>query len=589
MWNARNTIRVTGTLTLLVYLQILGFSPGFASDVHAVYSPILQVLLLFAAAFGAYVITARCIFSSAAVSNWREVFLWGLVFRAVMWPSLPIQEVDFCRYVWDGAVSYKGIDPYQFSPSQVIAAAQYPTSVIRDSDLRHLVREYQQREGLRQIANRVHYGSLTTPYPPVSQAVFAFAHVFCPQDASEWTFTLTFKAIILLFDAATAIALMAILRFLGYSQSLVVLYWWCPLVIKEFANSGHLDSIAVFFVVASFYFLLKACFRPKATDAKPREAMLANDNATLTLVYSIASAGLLACGVGAKLFPLVLAPLWAVTLFRRNKYECLLPIVVFAITTVTVCWPMFAKTQFAQQHLAQQDATARSKSQSSIDTPEVTSVNPSGIEAFYRYWEINDLVFLFVVENLKPASQVADQPTAWFVVTSESWRATNHKIWQKRLGIDKDEEVAFVLTRRLLAGIFCIAVAGICVFVFRNPTQENILTAVFLTLAWLWFLSPTQNPWYWTWAIPFLPFMRNRAWIAVSGLALIYYLRFWFKAHFVYTTVLSTAYKGLLFFDFIMPWVEFGPWLLVLILMWLRNQKIRSEKSVRAEAGGTTT
>ena len=24
----------------------------------------------------------------------------------------------------------------------------------------------------------------------------------------------------------------------------------------------------------------------------------------------------------------------------------------------------------------------------------------------------------------------------------------------------------------------------------------------FLVLAWFWLLSPTQNPWYWTWALP---------------------------------------------------------------------------------------
>lgn len=570
MLNSRNTIRLVGTISLLVYLAIYGLSQKFGVDTELVQRPILIVLSLFAVAFALYVFAVKRVLSAKVSPDWREVFFWGLVFRAVLWPSLPIQEVDLYRYVWDGAVSRAGVDPYQFPPQQIVSAANDPNAAINDPDLRRLVRMYQDHEGLRQVANKVHFAFLTTPYPPVSQAVFSFAHHFCPADASEQRYTLTFKAVVLLFDVATALVLMAMLQFLGYSRSVVLLYWWCPLVIKEFANSGHLDSIAVFFVTASFFFLLKACFYSTAPDAELKERSAVPPRSPFG--NSLASAVFLAFGVGAKLFPLVLAPLWAITLFRRKKCEWRLPVVAFVAATVVICWPMFARTEFVKQRLAGQSVSGISDSNSVPPPNEVQADTPSGIEAFYRYWEINDLLFLFVVENLKPASQIGDQPSAWFVITSEPWRASTHQAWQSRLGTPENE-VAFVLTRGLMVGIYGIVVAGVCVFVFRNPTPENVLTGGFLTIAWLWFLGPAQNPWYWTWAVPFLPFVRNRVWIAVSGLAFLYYLRFWFEGHFVEATVLSTPYTGLAFFDFVIPWFEFGPWFLVLILVWGRSRR----------------
>ncbi len=55
----------------------------------------------------------------------------------------------------------------------------------------------------------------------------------------------------------------------------------------------------------------------------------------------------------------------------------------------------------------------------------------TGLAAFTGQWQMNDFLFLLVVENLKPVAQVAkdetrtQQPTrkaTWFVVTSEQGR-----------------------------------------------------------------------------------------------------------------------------------------------------------------------
>jgi hypothetical protein len=107
----------------------------------------------------------------------------------------------------------------------------------------------------------------------------------------------------------------------------------------------------------------------------------------------------------------------------------------------------------------------------------------------------------------------------------------------------------------------------------RAESSDEWLSAAFLTVAWFWLLLPTQNPWYWTWALPFLPFARGRAWLAVSGLAFVYYVRFWMTSHFPDGQVLGTPYNGALFFDYVVTWFEFGPWFIALIAstLWRRS------------------
>ena len=105
----------------------------------------------------------------------------------------------------------------------------------------------------------------------------------------------------------------------------------------------------------------------------------------------------------------------------------------------------------------------------------------------------------------------------------------------------------------------------------QSHSHQRLLEAVFLTLAWFWLLLPTQNPWYLTWCLPFLPFARGRAWFALSGLAFVYYLRFWMTARFS-SPVLGTPYPGAQFFDFVVTWLEYAPWVLWLIVGWRRHR-----------------
>jgi hypothetical protein len=141
------------------------------------------------------------------------------------------------------------------------------------------------------------------------------------------------------------------------------------------------------------------------------------------------------------------------------------------------------------------------------------------------------------------------------------------------LGLDDPLETPFLNARVITTLVFGLLATGLCVLAFRRSTLEGWLEAAFLTIAWFWLLSPTQNPWYWTWAMALLPFARSRLWLLISGLTMLYYARFWLQAHFDGVEVMASGYSGEAFFDLVVTWIEFGPWLVCLLAVNLLRQR----------------
>lgn len=580
--NSKLAIHIAGFICLLCYVAVYALSAQFAADVPLIERPILPVLGYFVLAFAVYAcvfIYFRDVLSNNAevVSNnfgILELFLWGLAFRLIVWPSVPIQEVDIYRYVWDGAVSEAGVDPYAYSPLKVreLAGSQAEFSV-ENEGMRPLVDELHQREGLRDVVNKVHYEHLTTLYPPVSQWVFHSSAKIAGPDATESQYLRVFKAIMLLFDMATALAVIGLLRRAGMRPQLFVGWWWCPLVIKEFANSGHLDSIAVFLLTLSALLLVIGLgFVGKSASGESTQLPTTEQGVT-RFGYCVVSCFALALAVGAKLFPVVLAPIWAVCIFKRYRWAVVIPAIVFCSATVVVCWPMVSQTALVQSVMNSEVSELQEEKVEAEVKKKADS--GSGIEAFYDYWEMNDLLFLIVVENLKPNGMVKNSP-AWFVVMPDDWRVGLNRVGGRYLDAPEDQ-IPFRMARLVYVGSFFLVIVGLCWKLFRNQAQPDtplgVLNASFLVLAWLWFLGPVQNPWYWTWALPFLPFAKNKWWFAVSGLSLAYYLRFWFEGHFAQVEVWPTPYIGIDFFYFVVPWIEFGPFLILLAISSIHSRR----------------
>lgn len=569
-------LALLGFVSWLMYLVIALSAQSLHEEGSGSHS-LLPLLTLFGLAFGCYLAAIRV--ARRAPRDRRllaTIIVFGVAFRGALLLSDPIEEIDLYRYLWDGAVTRQGVSPFRHSPQQVLASSSADDL---PDDLARLVALRDSSPELMAILQRVHFGELPTIYPPVSQAVFALAASITPANSSLWTRMTVMKAWFVGFDLATLLLVVRLLRLTDRPVGWAVAYAWCPLLIKEIANSGHLDSLAVFLTTLSLWLAVRVLFQP-GTAASNRWA-------------ATASSLVLALAVGAKLYPLILAPLVFWSFIRRFGGRAMIgPTVVFVAVTACLAWPMWP----AQQTVATTTETL-DPAQVMIPSPEVAPVPPpevsaqprdpsQSLRAFLSRWEMNDFLFLLVMENLRPTAHLPKGEVAWFSVVPESWRTAPVEQLASWVPVPH-ERMPFLVTRGLTSLMFLIVALWFGGRAARSADAADWLQYSFLTVAWFWLLLPTQNPWYWTWALPLLPFARGRAWLVLSGLALTYYLRFWFAFHFRDSTVPGTRYPGPFFFDYVVTWLEFAPWFGWLLIEALRRGKRLQDPSfVAREAPG---
>ncbi len=575
--NGIGPLAVLAVVSAVIYVVITFLSSQFAFASPTTTRPIILVLLFFGLLFAAYLLAIR--YAARAKQNsgltWMIV-LAAIAFRVIVFFSVPIQEVDIYRYLWDGAVSSEGISPFRYPPRQILWADATGTE---DSELRKLARLRDQTPALAEVLRRVHFADLPTIYPPTSQAVFYCAAQTTPGDASVATRVRVMKAWLIGFDLGILLLVIQLLRISRLPAGLSLVYAWCPLLLKEIANSGHLDVIAVFPTTLAVYMVVRLQFGSEKT--------LPNAKNTAGMVLT---ALILAAAIGAKLYPVVLAPLILFTLLRRFGWCALVfPTAVFFLATFLLLRPILPTpsksvvTISANQSdpsgiLRPAGTDAIESFQSTGQTPDQLGPrnDPSlGVTTFLKSWEMNDFIFMILVENLKPVVDGTENTPVWFSIVSDDVRQQVVNSVARRFSIPV-AEAPFMATRLVTSFAFVMIACWLARRASKRQDIASFCEAGFLTLAWFWLLLPTQNPWYWLWALPLLPFVRNRAWLALSGIVLVYYLRFWLDYHFANTAVMGTAYHGTAFFDFVVTWLEYAPWFVWLGIEYWQRRKISS-------------
>ncbi len=151
------------------------------------------------------------------------IIVIALAMRALLLPGTPV-STDIFRYIWDGRVQAAGISPYLHLPA--------------NEALQHL-----RDDAIYPYINRLDYAP--TIYPPMAQIVF-----FLVTRISE---SVTFmKAAMVGFEALAVWAILRLLAALGLPATHVLLYAWHPLPLWEFARSGHIDAVAIAFLMLAF-------------------------------------------------------------------------------------------------------------------------------------------------------------------------------------------------------------------------------------------------------------------------------------------------------------------------------------------------
>ncbi len=216
-----------------------------------------EFLLLDAALFACYVaaITRLPRVSGTDRSPLLVIVAVGVLCRVILLVGPPSLSDDVSRYLWDGRVQQAGINPYRYPPDHhELAFLRTPG----DAEINH--------------------PALETIYPPLAQWVFRAAATVSPTVFAQ-------KAAFALFDVATIGAVAALLLRRGRPPAWCLIYAWNPLVLIEFAHSGHLDALAIFWLVLALWAL--AGHRPAGGMASLALSALAKYFAVLLLPYAV--------------------------------------------------------------------------------------------------------------------------------------------------------------------------------------------------------------------------------------------------------------------------------------------------------------
>ncbi|MFQ5857405.1 MAG: hypothetical protein ACE5LU_17500 [Anaerolineae bacterium] len=187
-------------------------------------------LTLFFAAFALYLGAAVLILrrpTSVGASPLVTIAIFAILFRVPLWITTPTLSTDIWRYLWDGRLINHAINPYA-TPVDAPALDYLATP-------------------LRQ---RVDHAWMATPYPPAAELVFAGVYRLAPENPTAMQVTFT------LFDLATAVVIVRLLRRLSIPDERVLIYAWNPLIVVEFAHSAHVDSLMTLFGMLAIYWLI---------------------------------------------------------------------------------------------------------------------------------------------------------------------------------------------------------------------------------------------------------------------------------------------------------------------------------------------
>jgi len=196
-----------------------------------------------AAAGGLYLASLLPTRRRHAMLSFRWIMGVAIAARLVVSMAPPMLESDYQRYLWDGAVTANGINPYRYAPSEMM---------LDELEGVHAQKLDTLSERAGGVLERVNHPTLTTIYPPVAQGAFALAYFVEPLKP------LGLRVVFGLADLATLLLLARLLVACGLPASQLVWYAWNPLLLREVYSSLHMDMLLLPLIVLAMLGAVRA-------------------------------------------------------------------------------------------------------------------------------------------------------------------------------------------------------------------------------------------------------------------------------------------------------------------------------------------
>lgn len=381
------------------------------------------------------------------------IFSIGLVARLILLPTVPILEDDFNRYLWDGAVTVNGDNPYKYSPKEFIDSTSSPE--IAPQELYILAEES------KEIIELINHPHIRTIYPPVAQFGFALSYLIKPWSVSVW------KSVILIVDIIVFVLLLLILGKLNYLKILVIIYWWNPILIHEFYSAAHMDILMYPLLLLAVLMFMKQNY--------------------------ISSTTFLALSAGVKVWPIALIPIVLSKLFKDKK-KFIIALVTSGTIVLLLSIPII-----------------------------ITKLDDSlGFVTYTKNWTNNEAIFQLINLGIKEFISLF--------------------------------EINYHCSLCVARWIVMVGFASFVLYLTISSTNNNkhFILKSFLLISIMYLVSPTQFPWYYTWALPFLVLNPRLSFIIYAVFLPLYQLKY--------------SYPVLI-------WVEHIP-IVIMFIVELSNKKI---------------
>ena len=154
------------------------------------------------------------------------IFAFALLFRLILLPTRPALSDDMYRYLWDGRVQARGLNPYRYPPNAPEVAGLH--------------------KGDQAVWKYINRKPAVTVYPPGAQIAFAGIWRAIGDSVTG------FKVVFVLAEMLGGVLLLQLLRFFSQPPERVLIYLWSPLLIFEVAHAGHVDGLMLPLLIAAF-------------------------------------------------------------------------------------------------------------------------------------------------------------------------------------------------------------------------------------------------------------------------------------------------------------------------------------------------
>ena len=212
-----------GPILLSIGIFQIGYFLPNRSDIS-----IIWVNLAFAF-IGYFIIT-----KSFNINIYNNYYLEAILYRLMLLLSLPLLSDDIYRFIWDGSQVLHGINPFSFTPKELISFKYDWVDPV-----------------LFQKMNSPNYFSI---YPPINQFIFMLSAI--PGKGNLLESVVIMRIIIILFDFGNIYFIRKLLIYFKKDEKLVFIYALNPLVILEFTGNLHFEAVMIFFTLWSVWLLL---------------------------------------------------------------------------------------------------------------------------------------------------------------------------------------------------------------------------------------------------------------------------------------------------------------------------------------------